>query len=367
MMRILLHGLQAGNRSGTGRYTCELAAALARLENAPDVFCLWPRDMPSPAPEENIRLVRLASSSLGRFWNEQVASKHLARKYEVDLVHYPASVAGRPSAVPQVVTVHDLCYKRHPEWFSYSRVLYYRMFMDAGIRHAARIIADSMATAEDIHEFLGVPSSRIDIIPLGVSPLFHPASEEDRTRLRNRYALPEAFFLFVGTLEPRKNLPRLMEAWASLGDDIPDLVIAGRTGWKTNPGAWGTAAETMQAKIHFLDHIPQDLLPALYSEAKAFIWPSLMEGFGLPVLEAMACGTPVITSNTSCLPEVVGDAALTVDPADVHALADAMETLWEDRGLQNALRVKGLERATMFTWERTAAMTLETYRRACEE
>ena len=363
-MRVLYHGLQAANRSGTGRYTVELMKALATLEGAPQLTCLWPDAIEVPLTNKNVDWVRCRGGFLRRFCREQWGSGHMAKQYGADVVHFPASVAASAGTVPMVVTVHDLCYRTHPEWFSHSRALYYRAFVGRGIHSAARIIADSRATAEDVMRFHRIPESRIDVVPLGVDARFQPAGAEARERVRREYGLPEMYLLFVGTLEPRKNLSRVLEAWTLLGDTIPDLVIAGRVGWKTDLERLVPEEGRMRRKLHCLGHVAQDLLPALYSEATAFVWPSLMEGFGLPPLEAMACGTPVITSNTSSMPEVVGDAAITVDPCDVHALAEAMRSVAEDEGLRLSLRETGRARAAIFTWERTAAMTRAAYERA---
>ncbi|HOC68432.1 MAG: D-inositol 3-phosphate glycosyltransferase [Candidatus Hydrogenedentes bacterium ADurb.Bin101] len=362
-MRVLFQSLQASNRSGTGSYTVELLKSLAVLEDGPELVCLWPKEVYVPAGCETVKWLQYPSSLAARLYLEQWATSRLARKYGSDLVHFPASVGTLLHKVPAVVTVHDLCYKIHPEWFPRTRVLYYNAFVGAGIRNAARIIADSQATADDILRFYDIPASRVDIIPLGVESRFHPANETDLRRVQERYHLPESYFLFAGTLEPRKNLPRVLEAWSSLGDVSPELVIAGRTGWKTDLTRFIKDKGYAQHRIHCLGYVPPEFLPALYSGARAFVWPSLMEGFGLPPLEAMACGAPVITANTSSLPEVVGEAALTVAPTDVPALAGAMACLAGDARMCKALREAGLQRAALFTWNRTAEMTVDVYKR----
>ncbi len=361
-MRILFNGLQADNRSGTGRYAIELAAALYERAAAEVIF-LWPERVAPPFPETPDRLLRGPASTGRRLLLEQSGMVALCRGIGADMVHYPASVGPLRASMPVVLTVHDLCCQRHPEWFSYSRVLYYRAFMGPSIRRAARIIADSKAAAADIVSYLGIPESRIDVAPLGVSAAFQPASAEAREMVRRCYNLPERFFLFLGTLEPRKNLPRVVAAWSRIADHAPDLVIAGRVGWKTDAKLFNDAPRG----IHCLGHVPQDHLPALYSAATAFVWPSLMEGFGLPPLEAMACGAPVVTSNTSSLPEVVGNAALTVDPMDVSAIAEAMEAVALDGELRERLRQAGFHQAARFTWEAAATATLAAYDKAAQE
>ena len=362
-MRVLFQGLLAGNRSGTGRYSVELVHNLARLEDGPEMVCLWPDGSTAPKADEKIQIIPCRPGFINRFYREQISPSKGAKKYGAALIHYPASVAGTSRFCPGVVTVHDLCYKVHPEWFPTSRVLYYNFFMDRGIRRAARVIADSQATAEDIRHFYKIPESRIDVVPLGGVVSFHPITVKDLNVLLAAYTLPETFFLFVGTLEPRKNLLRLLEAWARADTAVPDLVVAGRVGWKVDPEKLIGRSLDHQ-RVHFLDHVPQALLPALYSEAVAFVWPSLMEGFGLPLVEAMACGTPVITSYISAMKEVVGDAALTVAPHDIAALAEAMVALAEEDGLRYSLQQAGRKRAAAFSWQRTAALTWSAYQKA---
>ena len=366
-MRVLFHALQAGNRSGTGRYIVELIKAMAALENGPELVCLWPKKVPVPARCPQVEWVQCFSNFAGRFFREQWDTGRLVQKYGVDMVHFPASVATFKTDAPQVVTVHDLCFKSHPEWFPRARVLYYNTFIGPGIRSAARVLADSRATAEDIKRFYPIPASRIDIVPLGVDACFRPVAERECEQVRNVYGLPESFFLFVGTLEPRKNLPRVLEAWTMFEESFPDLVIAGRAGWKLNLKSYIKDNGYADRRIHCLDHVPADYLPALYSGAKALVWPSLMEGFGLPPLEAMACGTPVITSNTSSMPEVVGNAALMVEPTDVKALAMAMKRLVSDNPLCGKLRLAGFKRVETFSWQRSAEMTVETYKKVCRD
>ncbi|NLN92078.1 MAG: glycosyltransferase family 4 protein [Candidatus Hydrogenedens sp.] len=239
--------------------------------------------------------------------------------------------------------------------------------MGKNAQKATRIFVDSEATARDVEELLSIPSSRIDVIPLGVDNTFRPASQQERKALRAKIDLPKDFFLFVGTLEPRKNLPTLIRAWAGLPVESPDLVLAGRLGWKVSREELLALSGCKSDRLHFLDHVPGTLLPTLYSEARAFVYPSLMEGFGLPPLEAMACGTPVITSKTSSMPEVTGDAAMLVSPTDEEELAGALEWLAGNENLREELSKKGLERAAGFTWEKTAALTLEGYKKALED
>ena len=358
-MRVLMNALNAGNRSGTGRYITELAKAFLSMKSNDDYYFVWPDNLAAPLPDCEKYLIRKSSSALPRLFYDHKGIDGLGQSMKADLVHYPTGIGPRLSKLPVVLTVHDLCFFHHPEWFSRSRALYYRCVMAAGIRRADCIIADSQATAEDIIRFMNIPAERIDVVPLGVDARFTPASTEEKKRVREQYNLPERFFLFVGTVEPRKNLARLVQAWSLIRDSAPPLVIVGRHGWGD--------AISFPPDIIRLDYAAQELLPALYSAATAFVWPSLMEGFGLPPLEAMACGTPVLSSNTSSLPEVVGDAAIQVDPLDTQAIADGMAALAEDADLRERLRKKGLERAAGFSWQSTAAKTRAVYEKVYAE
>ncbi len=366
-MRILFNGLLADNQSGTGRYITELARALASGKHAHDIVYTWPQNSAPPTSEMEDALVRQPATTPRRLYFEQFGALQLGKRMECNAAHFPASVGPRPGLIPFIVTVHDLCCFHHPEWFPLSRRFYFQRFMRAGIQNARHIIADSQATADDITAILGVPATRITTVPLGLNAEFQPASHEDQNQLRRRYCLPEQFFLFVGTIEPRKNLQRIINAWARIADKGPDLVIAGRLGWKVSPKALTTTIPRLVKHVHWLEHVPGEYLPALYSAATAFIWPSLMEGFGLPVLESMACGTPALTANSSSLPEVAGDAALLVNPLDETAIADGMRALIEDDSLREQLRKRGLKRAKQFTWETTARQTIAVYDRVAAE
>jgi glycosyltransferase involved in cell wall biosynthesis len=359
-MRVLINGLQAGNRSGTGRYTVELARALAVRPEIEELTLVWPES--APAPEgPRVRIIRRDDRMLQRVFFDHIGLSALCTRVGADIVHYPANFGPASGARNLVVTVHDLSFLKHPEWFRPDRAWYYRMAIRRTVGLAARLIADSQATADDLNALLGVPAGRIEVIPLGVSAEFQPSSADIRDKVRRAYGLPERFFLYVGTLEPRKNLPRLVEAWSRVADGAPDLVIAGRAGWKNRALDAAIARSAHRARIHRPGFVAQADLPALLSAADAFVWPSLFEGFGLPPLEAMACGAPVLTSNVSCLPEVVGDAALMVDPADTGAIADGLQRLATDAALRSELRKKGAARAQAFTWERTARLTVQSY------
>lgn len=263
----------------------------------------------------------------------------------------------------QVVTVHDGAVLSHPEWFSRRYVVWRRWALPRLVRNAKHVITVSNFAKRHICEHTGIPESRISTVPNGINhDIFRPASATAVDDIRRRHGLEAEYVLSVGSISPRKNVRRLLQAWECL-EQSPigaDLVIVG--GSAANFAAHPLA--THSRSVHFLGHIPDEDLPALYSGAVAFVYPSLFEGFGLPPLEAMACGTPVVTSNAASLPEVVGDAAVLIDPHDVCSLTEGIRRLVKDRALQETLRGKGLERAKQFTWGRTAELTWDVLQQA---
>ena len=230
--------------------------------------------------------------------------------------------------------------------------------------HADRLIAISNSTRADVIRLLRVDPRKVAATPLAASPRFRPLPRDAVSEVCARYGLvPDRYIYYVGVLEPRKNVPLLLEAFAGIAAELPDiaLVIAGKKGWMYDEIFARVAALGLQERVHFLGHIPEEDLIGLYNGARVSVYPSLYEGFGLPVLEAMQCGSPVITTNVSSMPEVAGDAALLVGPTDRVALESALrETLGND-ALARSLSERGLRRAESFSWERCARETLQVY------
>lgn len=365
-MKVLLNALQAGNRSGTGTYAAELAQELTTADHGVEVTVAWPIETPSPLPEDRV-LLKNGRNALGRICYDQWSIAADAKRIGAALIHYPANVGTVLGRHTSVVTIHDLSFYRHPEFFTAARGAYYRSAVKAGAKHARRIVADSECTARDLVDCLQVDRHRVDVVPLGVSTRFQPASATAQDEARRLYRLPEKFILYVGAIEPRKNLPRLVAAWDSVAGAIEhDLVIAGRRAWKCGELDRSVAEAKHQNRIRFPGFIEPDRLNAVLSSAAVFAYTPLWEGFGLPPLEAMACGTPVLTSKTSSLPEVVGDCAVTVDPTNSEAIAEGLRTLATDDALRIELAARGKRHAAAFTWEKTAERTAESYRRAVE-
>jgi len=363
-MRVLINGLQAGNRSGTGRYVTGLARGLAALA-APDVTVdlVWPLESEAPEGLDGLNIIKRPGAQGRRILFDQMGIHALRGELGAEVVHYPANFGPLRKCCGLVVTVHDLGFLRHPEWFRADRALYYRYLATTTLPRAERIIADSASTAADVMHYLKIPAERIRVAPLAADGRFRPLDGAQYGALRDRYGLPERFFLYVGTVEPRKNLARLIEAWDGVADDIPqDLVIAGRAGWKTKGVAEAARKVRHGARLHFPGFVEEDELPALYGAAEALVWPSLFEGFGLPPLEAMACGTAVLAGNNSSMPEVVGDSGLLVDGRSVGAIQEGLVALAQDETLRERLAAKGLTQAARFSWARMAEETVAVYR-----
>ena len=295
---------------------------------------------------------------------EQVVQPGAVRRAGVDLLHGPAFVGPLFSACPQVITIHDLSFLRYPQNFRAGNRLYLRTLTRLSVRRARRLIAVSESTGQDLMRYYGLPPSRIEVVPNGVDDRFRPWSEAEIADFRAKKGLPERFLLFVGTLEPRKNVAGLIQAYACLPQPRPPLMLVGGKGWLYDEIFARVEALNLSDEVHFVGYVAAEDLPGWYNAALIFVYPSLYEGFGLPPLEAMACGAPVIAADTSSLPEVVGEAGLLVDPLDVEALAAAMNRLLTDRTLRDALRAAGPERAAAFSWQETARRTAAVYRRA---
>jgi len=306
----------------------------------------------------------------GRIVWEQWAQPWAVRRAGVHLLHALAFVSPLVAVVPTIVTVHDLSFLRYPERFRPANRLYLSIMTRLSCRRARRIIAVSQATADECTQLLGVSPLRIDVIPHGVDhERFHPLTHAQVTRFRQEKSLPDRFVFFLGTLEPRKNLTTLIEAFART-DAVRrgvKLVIAGGKGWYYHEIFKRAGVLGLADAVHFPGFVSDADLSLWYNAATAFVYPSVYEGFGMPLLEAMACGAPVISSAASCLPEVVGDAGLLVSPQDTDGLAEAMDRLLTDADLHGDLSRQGLARAAAYTWDATAQATIASYRRALEK
>ena len=271
--------------------------------------------------------------------------------------------------VPTVLTVHDLIFRRYPAHHKRLNRWYLNATMPLFCRRAGHIIAVSEQSKRDIVEAYSVAPEKITVIYEAADPRFCPQPANTAADVRTRYGLPDRYLLFVGTIEPRKNLGRVLAAFERLhAERLTDaLVIVGKRGWLYDDFFARLEGSPAKQAVIFPGFVPDTDLPAVYAAAQAFAFPSEFEGFGLPVLEAMACGTPVVCSNTSSLPEVAGDAALLVDPLEVDALTDALGRVLRDPALAADLRARGLAQAARFSWARAAEETLAVYRRVMDK
>jgi glycosyltransferase involved in cell wall biosynthesis len=273
----------------------------------------------------------------------------------------------RPWRLPcrSVVTFHDMTFFLYPQLHTRSKQAFFPLTIRASARSADAIIAVSESTRADSIRLLGIPGEKIIATPLGVDPAFRPIRDlESLDVVRQRYNLPDRFILYVGLVEPRKNLSGLIRAYRSAleGGIAHRLVVVGRFGWSYQQVLDEIEALGLQERVQFTGYIPQADLPIVYNLASLFVYPTLYEGFGLPALEAMACGTPVVTSNVASLPEIIGEAGVLIPPGDQQALSQALQDVLSDPGLQTHLAIKGPQQASQFTWERTARQTLQVYR-----
>jgi glycosyltransferase involved in cell wall biosynthesis len=303
-------------------------------------------------------------------WEQLVQPIELARRHS-DLLHALAYVLPLAWTGPSVVTVYDLSFWRTPERFPAAQRLYLATLTRLSVRRAARVIAISQSTKRDLVELMGVPADRVRVVPLAIEEEFRPVTEAAALAdLRRRRGLPEHMILYVGTLEPRKNLVTLLEAYARCRGETspespwPPLVLAGGKGWGYEAIFAAVERLGLSEAVLLPGFVPHGELPLWYSAADIFVYPSLYEGFGLPVLEAMACGTPVITSNVSSLPEVAGEAGLLVDPTDAEALAEALRQVWRDADLRQEMRTRGLAQAARFSLAALARQTMTVYQEA---
>ncbi|MCS6803238.1 MAG: glycosyltransferase family 1 protein [Chloroflexota bacterium] len=372
-MRITIDLSAAVRRhGGLGRYAHELTAALVALDRGDDYQAFLHsagRDLRPDPPLDRLPVRRIPLDA--KPWRMSVLLASFAH-LPLDAAIGPTTIFhGTDHLLPPtrrirtVFTVHDLIFRFYPEHHLPLNRWYLTLMMPRFLRAADALIAVSEQTKRDVVALYGVPAERIHVIYEGVASRFQPVDDPaQRAALRQRLGLPERFLLYLGTIEPRKNLIALLDAYQSLvaAGETADLVIAGRRGWLFEPVFAHVRRLGLERRVHFLGWVEDADTPTLLSAARAFVFPSLYEGFGLPPLEAMACGTPVVASNTSSLPEVVGDAGLLVPPTDRAALAAALRRVLADDPLVTALREKGLRRARRFRWEKTALETLAVYR-----
>jgi glycosyltransferase involved in cell wall biosynthesis len=389
--------------AGIGRYTRELVRAVLAhdLHSEYRLFAAAggekssfrpPLSLPGPTghdPRERgplaaaqaarvkVRLLPLSDRRMAMIWHElRLPIPVELFTGRVDVFHAPDFALPPVFQARTLLTIHDLSFLTHPETVHSHVRRYLQAAVPRSVARADHVLAVSEHTRRDLMSWLGVPAERVSVVYHGVDQRFYRVTEPDHlAAVRARYALPRRFILHVGTLQPRKNLVRLIEAYAALigeggasegqrrlADEPPALVLAGGKGWLCGDIFEAVRRLRLEGQVHFPGFVDEADLPALYSLAELFVYPSLYEGFGLPVLEAMACGTPVVCSNAASLPEVAGEAALLVPPGDAGRLVAAMHFALTDTGVRARLVAAGLTQARRFTWEEAARRTVEVYR-----
>ena len=354
--------------TGTGRYARHL---LSGLEDYHDIDLMI---LPAPIHTRSGSTIGRGIALFAKVFNEQYGDLVRARRLGADLVHFPYFAGPALSLTPFVSTIHDLVPLKWPEYSPTILAKLYFLLTRLGARNAERIITDSQYSAKEITSTLGIAKEKVKVVPLAADPLFFKAiSDEEKSITLNRFDLNGGgYFFYAGGFDRRKNLGRLTVAYALLAtrreNTIP-LVLAGHV-----PSPNRTIADVeaiarrcgIGARVRFVGSVPDRELRVLYNQARAVIWPSLYEGFGLPPLEAMAAGAAVAVANQSSSPEVAGDAALLFDPNDPLPISFALERLQEDENLVKELRTAGRDRAGQFSWQRTLAGTHAVYREALD-
>ena len=358
-------------RSGVGYYVTNLIHEFQKIDKE-NSYCLisnngvYESEFKNQPNFENYNTwISNENHVVGDLW-ESLFLPRLLKRRGADVFHGPAfMIPLRPAGLKTVVTIHDIVAFIKPETVPLKYALYMRMLIRMVVEKADKVITPSESTKKDLIERLGVPESKIDVVYEAVSPSFTPSNGATRpVDIRQRFGIRDKYMLFVGNLEPRKNLIRLLKAFEIAREKLGDtyqLVICGKKGWLYKD-ILHTYEAVNKGDVILTNYVGDEDLINLYRSADMFVFPTLYEGFGLPVLEAMGCGAPVITSNISSLPEIAGEAAVLIDPLDVGQISDAMVKIAFSEDRRRELREKGLAQASRFSWTQTARRTLDVYR-----
>ena len=364
-MRIAIDASTISTQGGPRTYVLGLIDALLLIDHDNDYVVFYNDPVHLGRFPLAREVVLPGKSPLASVWREHVLLPLACRRERVDLLHCPKSAIPYFSPCPVVVTLHDLIPLKHPETEKFAAQLYWRLQIPIAARRSSFIITDSEHARREILEDFGCLPEKIKAIMLGFDPrMITPKEAADGDSVCRKYGLPPEYLLYVGTIQPRKNLDTLIQAFYRLkcsGSFDHKLVIVGRKGWLYEQLFIRIKELDLESEIIFTGFVPDEDLPFIYDRARVFLYLSLFEGFGLPPLEAMACGVPVITSNTTSLPEVVGDAGITLDPTDVGQVVIAMKQVLQNCQVAEEMKQKGAARARLFSWETAARQTLEIY------
>jgi len=358
----LLTGQSSYRSAGIAVYILELLRALAQSSDGIRCTALVGSGTTVTEPGLLIEQARWRTHHpLKRLLWEQLVLPGVLQRIGADVLHAPAFVGPLLAPCPQVITIHDLSFLRHPEYFRRGRRSYLRLLTPLSCRRAAAVIAVSHFTASEVTCLLRVPREQVHVVHNGVHPRFHPLPPAEVAAFRAREGLPERFILYMGTLEPRKNVAGLVRAFADLRQPDVHLVLAGGRGWLYEDIFAEVERLGIGDRVHIPGYVSAETQPLWYNAATIFAYLSNYEGFGLPVLEALACGTPTLTSDTTALPEAAGDAALMAPPDHEAAITDQLDRLLGDAPLREHLGRQGLSHAARFTWSHTALSTQRVY------
>ena len=354
------------SRAGVGCYTRNLINRLEDLSRENPFLILKMNERKRKIKKRKVFL-RFSNAIRHILW-EQIYLPFLLSIKGASVFHSPAFICPIIKICPTVVTIHDMAYFLYPDKFVHTYRLYLKFWVSLSGKIADKIITDSKCSKEDIVRLLKIPESKIEVVYLGKDSNFRVIPEIDiLENYKKSNNLPKNYILYVGTIEPRKNIPSLLKAYRIFKNACPSLeyslIIAGEKGWMYSKIFDMVEELNLKDNVRFLGYVSDRDLPLLYNSAQLFVYPSLYEGFGLPPLEAMACGVPVITSNTSSLPEIVGDAGVMVDPLDETALASAISRVLNDSALRDNMIKNGIKRAEEFSWEKTAEKSMQIYQK----
>ena len=371
-MKIAINTLSLNRtKAGMGNYIKNLVDGLSKIDKDNEYFVIVSENNKDffRINKKNFKIINLGKKvtmDLPRLFWEQISLPRFLKKNKIDVLHSPSFVMPIISKAKNVLTVADMTFITHPQVHTLIKRVYFSLFMPYSIKKADRVISISESTKKDILHYVKVDEKKIKTIYLAADSSFIVQNKEKcRKKIKENYDVSSPFILFIGMIEPRKNLERLIIAFSELRKkgNIPyRLVIVGRKGWKVRGMLSMIKSLEIEKEIIFTGYVPDEDLARFYNAAEFFVYPSLYEGFGIPIIEAMACGCPVITSNISSMPEVAGDAALLVDPGDVSQISSAMRRLIKDKKLREDMIKRGIKRSSEFSWKKCAKETLKIYR-----
>lgn len=352
--------------TGIEYYTLNLVKNILKIDNKNDYIIFFRKEIHPELKQFEKKAKFLVSPINNQIFCEQVWLPYIVRGEKVELMHFPAFPPGVLTSKKYIITIFDATVWKYPKTLSWKGKLYMKPLITLATKRASKILTISENSKKDIIKFTKVPSYQVENTGIAISKIFNPLGNKILLeKIKKKYNLPTKFILSVCSIEPRKNLLNLLKAYKLLLDINPKiqhkLVLAGRKAWGKNLISNKIIELNLKNNVIMTGYVPEQDLVCIYSLAEIFVFPSIYEGFGLPPLEAMACGTPVVSSNTSSLPEVIGNAGLMIDPYNIQEIAMTIKTLIQDPKLREQLIKLGIERAKLFSWEDVAKKVINIY------